>query len=101
MIRFMRSARVKQGSKLPEAIGFAKEIASFTQKYDGAANVTVCIDAFGDMGTIRWFADYPDLATMQKVMDQVLADAEYWKAVERAGDLFDTSTLVDLALREV
>ena len=53
MVRWMRSARI-QGGKYLEAIAWAKEMAGYAEKAYGASKVHVFLDAFGDIGTIRW-----------------------------------------------
>jgi hypothetical protein len=101
MVRWMRSVNVK-GAKYMEAIGWAKEMAAYCEKAYGL-KIHVFLDAFGDVSTIRWTIDYPDLATTEKAMDKVLADPEYFKRVTQAfsNGLFVEGTTRDVVSREL
>jgi uncharacterized alpha/beta hydrolase family protein len=103
MVRLMRSARIKHGGKAMEALAFAKEIANYSEKKYGQIKVDVCLDSFGATGTIRWFVDYDDLATFEKVQSQVLADPEYWKLIGKAAaaDLFIEGSAEDVMMRKI
>ncbi|MBW1837183.1 MAG: hypothetical protein JRI99_09600 [Deltaproteobacteria bacterium] len=79
MIRLMRSARIAPG-KLVEALKFSTEIVEYTKKYEG--------DSFGEVGTIRWCADYEDFASWEKISDQMFADPEWFQKMDAAKDLF-------------
>ena len=87
MIRWMSVARISAGKGIA-AVAFAKEMAEFAKKYKGAPPVHVYADSFGEVGTIRWCADYNDLAALEKVGDEVMADEAYLKKMEEATDLF-------------
>jgi hypothetical protein len=39
--------------------------------------MSVYVDSFGEVGTIRWFAGYADLAAMEKVGNQIFMDQEH------------------------
>jgi hypothetical protein len=80
MIRWTRSLRIASAKYFPQAMQWAKEIAEFvSNKYK--IQVSVYMDSFGKIGTIRWFCDYVDLATLEKVMNQLNTDQEYWQKV--------------------
>ena len=64
MIRWTRSAKIVP-AKYMEAIHWAKEMAEFISKKHGV-QTTVYMDSFGEYGTVRWFADHPDLASLEK-----------------------------------
>ena len=100
MVRWMCSIRVKAGSGM-KAMGHAKEMAEFGKKYKGAPPVHVYFDYFGDFPTIRWFADYPDLGTMETVGNQLLADEAYWKKLEQNADLFVEGSMQTVVMREI
>lgn len=76
MIRWMRSAQIASGKSV-HALQWAKEILEYTRKYEGVSKAEVFYDAFGDMGTLRWCADYPDLASLEKVQTQIVSDPEW------------------------
>jgi len=84
-VRWTRTARISRG-KFMEAIAWAKEAGGYAEKKFGLPKVTVWLDAFGDINSIRWSVDYPDLAAIDKANAQMMADADYWKLVARAGE---------------
>jgi len=98
MVRWMRKARVVPG-KFMEAFGFATEIASYVKKYEGLPPVQVFIDSFGDMTTFRWVVDYEDLAAMEKVNTQMIADQEYLKKVDSSSHVFIPGSVKDVVMR--
>jgi len=99
MIRWMRSARIS--GDIMKAIAWSKEIAEYAKKYEGVSSVNVFLDAFGDNGTVRWIVDYEDLATLEKAQNQLIADQEYWKKLEKAQGLFIEGTIHDVAMRSI
>ena len=101
MIRWMRSARIAPG-KMVEAIQFATEIVEYTKKkYEGAVDTGVFADSFGEVGTIRWYADYADFATWEKVQNQIVADPEWWQKMDAIKDLFIPGTVHDVVMRSL
>ena len=94
MIRWTRSARIVP-AKYMEAVQWAKEIAEYSNKKHGT-QTTVYLDSFGEYGTIRWFWDCADLATLEKVGYQLFADPEYLQRLSQGpaflvpGSVFDT-----------
>jgi hypothetical protein len=94
----MRSAKVAPGKYL-QAVQWGKEIAEYiNKKYK--LQVSVYADSFGEVGTVRWFSDYPDLGTMEKVGDQILADQEYWAKLNQSIELFQPG-FTDIAMRNL
>ena len=55
------------------------------------------------VGTIRWSIDYPDLAAVEKALNAVLVDPEYWKMIEKAmkAQLFIDGTGVDVVSKQI
>lgn len=102
MYRWIRTARVAKGH-FPQALGWAKEMAGFGQKKFNLPEVRVYMDAVGEIGTIRWEIDYPDLAAWDKAQTQVLTDAEYWQLIAKANaqELFIDGTTHDYLLKQV
>jgi hypothetical protein len=102
MVHWMRTANIK-GGKFMEALGWAKEMAAFGEKAFGTGKIRVFLDSFGDVSTIRWVIEYPDLATCEKAMEKVLTDADYWKRVNQAfaAGLFVDGATRDVVMREV
>jgi hypothetical protein len=98
MIRWTRTGRVTTG-KIPAAIQWAKEIAEYCNKYN--VKLSVYMDRFSDVGTIRWFADLTDLAAWEKFESQLMADKEYWQKVNQAVDLFIEGSFHDTLMRAI
>ncbi len=99
MIRFTRSARIVRG-KFPQAMQFAKEITEFlNKKYK--IQMSVYMDSFGEVGTVRWFADYADLAAMEKLGNQILVDQEYWQKINQSTELFMQGSLYDTVMQSI
>jgi hypothetical protein len=98
MIRWMRSARIASGKVMP-ALAWSREMAEFVNKYEGVSSVNVFLDMFGEVGTVRWIVDYEDLATLEKVRDQIFADQEYFQKVEKAKDLLIEGSACDVVMR--
>jgi uncharacterized alpha/beta hydrolase family protein len=100
MIRWTRSAKVSNAKNMPQAIQWAKEVAEFiNKKYK--IQVSVYMDSFGEVGTIRWFCDYEDLASIEKIGKQLITDKEYLKRLAETGDLFTQGSVYDLAMQAI
>jgi uncharacterized alpha/beta hydrolase family protein len=98
MVRWTRSAKVSSAKNMPQAIQWAKEVAEFiNKKYK--IHVSVYMDSFGEVGTIRWFCDYEDLASMEKIGKQLIADQEYFKRLAETGDLFTQGSIYDTVMQ--
>ena len=100
MIRWARSARISSGKYFPQAMQWAKEIAEFVNK-KYKIQVSVYMDSFGEIGTIRWFCDYADLAAMEKVGNQLNTDQEYWQRVIQASDFIMQGSVYDTVMRAI
>ena len=100
MIRWTRSARISSGKYYPQAMQWAKEIAELVNK-KYMIQVSVYMDSFGEIGTIRWFCDYADLATMEKVGNQLNTDQEYWQKVIQASDFIMQGSVHDTVMRAI
>ena len=84
-----------------KVLAWSKEIAEYVKKYEGLSSIAVFLDAFGDSGTVRWIVDYEDLATLEKVMNQLMADQEYWKKLEQAKNFFIEGSVHDIVMRGI
>jgi hypothetical protein len=58
-------------------------------------------DYFGELGTIRWFCDYADLAALEKVGNQLLADQEYLQKVSKGVELIIPGSFFDTVMRAI
>jgi hypothetical protein len=101
-VRWTRSSQIANGKYL-EAIGWAKETSAYVEKKWNTPSVSVWLDSFGQMGTMRWSIDFPDLASVEKVQTQMLADQGYWQLVDKAfkNGLFIDNTTQDTISRQV
>ncbi len=102
MVRWIRTARISKG-RFRQAVGWAKEVAGYVHSKHKAPPTSVFVDSFGDVGTIRWIADFDDLASMETTMGAVMQDADYWKLVDEAmvAELFIDGKTHDLVMRQV
>jgi hypothetical protein len=99
MVRWTRSAQIASG-KGTQAIQWAKEITEWAnKKYN--LQMKVYLDYFGEVGTIRWFVDYENLAALEKVGDPILVDPEYWQRVNQAADLLIEGSSFDTVMRAI
>jgi len=100
MVRWTRSARVASSGKFFEAIKWAKEIAEFdNKKYK--VQVSVYMDSFGELGTIRWFIDFADLAALEKFMNRVMGDKEHRQKISPFADLFIQDSVYDTVMQSI
>ena len=99
MIRWTRSARIEP-AKFMEAMQWAKEIAEFISKKHGV-QTTVYLDSFGEYGTVRWFADHADLATLEKFGRQIFTDQEYLQRLNQAPGLIVPGSVFDTVMRSL
>jgi hypothetical protein len=100
MIRWTRKAQIAPG-KFVQAVQFAKEIAELGKKISKSPSVSVYLDTFGEVGTIRWFADFEDFAAWEKVANQLFANQEYLQKVNQAADLFIQGSASDTIMRAI
>jgi hypothetical protein len=100
MIRWTRSARISSAKYFPQAIQWAKEIAELVNK-KYKIQVSVYMDSFGEIGTMRWFCDYEDLAAMERVGKQLNTDKEYWQKVAQASDFIAQGSVYDTVMSTI
>ncbi len=100
MIRWTRSLRISSGKYNQQAMQWAKEINEFVNK-KYKIQASVYMDILGESGTIRWFCDYADLATLEKVTDQIVKDQEYWQKVNQGSDFIMQGSVHDTVMREI
>ena len=100
MFRFHRTARASRG-KFPEAAQWAKEVAGYINTKYAPGSVQAYAEAFGDLGTVHWYADYEDLATIEKLNAQLLADPEYGAMLKKSADLYIEGSLHDTLIQSL
>lgn len=81
--RWTRTAKVSK-SRIPQAIGWGKEVSAFAQKKFGTPEIRMYMNAFGDVGVLRWEIDYADLAAFEAVQSKLMMDQEYWQYIAKA-----------------
>jgi hypothetical protein len=101
MIRWVRTVRMAGADKFGRAMEFAEMTKGLAGRYPGADKIDVFLDVLGDMSCIRWMVDYPDLATLEKVQDAILKDADYWKLMTAYSDVFIAGSVHDVALKKI
>ena len=99
MVRWTRSAQIASG-KFPQASQWAKEIAEFSNK-KYKTQTSVYMDSFGEYGKIRWFCDFADLAALEKVGGQLMADQEYLQKLIQGTDLFIHGSIFDTVMHSI
>ena len=100
MFRFHRTARVSRG-KFPEGIQWAKEVTEYINTKYAPASLQAYAELFGDVGTVHWYADYEDLATIEKLNAQLLADQGYWALLSKAADSFIEGSAHDTLIQSL
>ena len=98
MIRWIYTAQVAPG-KLAEAMQHTKEMVEFSKKYEGVPPVETFLQSFGEVGVIHSMADYEDLASFEKMTQQVLADPAYFQKLQEGKDLYVHSTIKTVVMR--
>jgi len=86
MVRWTRSGRIAPG-KDQQAIQWAKELTDWANKKYGG-HLSVYMDCFGELGTLRWFADFENLAAVEKRLQELMADQEFIQRASQAPTLF-------------
>jgi hypothetical protein len=99
-IRWTRTGRIKN-SRVMEAVAWSKEICAWGEKKHGI-KVDTWIDVLGDLGTIRWSVDYPDVASWDAKFLAINMDPEYHQFIAKAikDELFIDGTGVDTLSRK-
>jgi hypothetical protein len=99
MIGMTRIGRIANNPRA--AMDFAVQMTQYLKKYSDNAQCWQRIG--GAAGEIAWNLEFPDMAAVEKFNEQLLADSEYWKKVERAREqgLFDQTTFEDGLWRQL
>lgn len=100
MFRFQRTARISSG-KIVEAFQWAKEITEYLNEKYAPVSVQPYTEVFGDYGKVYWHVDYEDLATLEKINAQLMADQEYWAMLNEAAELFIEGSIHDTVIQSL
>jgi hypothetical protein len=87
MVRFQRTA-IARGANVLKAIEWAKEITEFINKKYPQGKLQLFTGRFAPYGTIYWAADFEDFAALDRLMEAITADQEYWALLSKAEGLF-------------
>jgi len=87
VFRLHRSARARR-DKVREANAWAKEVADYLSAKYAPITVQAYAERFGDVGTVHFFSDYKDLATLERFWGLWRIDQEYRSMLEKAPELF-------------
>ena len=101
MVRFHRSARTARGRRLLQALQWAKEVAEYINSKYPEATVLVFAEQFGAQGTVHWYADYEEIATLDRIGSELLADEEYQSILDNAAELFIEGSVNDTLMVSV
>ena len=96
-VRVHRTARISDGM-IQQAFQFAKEITEYVNTKYPQVSVQVYVEAFGAVGTIHWFVDYKDLATLERTTGQLFSDQGYLAILGKAPGLFIEGSVHDTLL---
>ena len=88
MVRWTRCGRIIPG-KEAQALPWAKELTDWLNKKYGS-HLSVYMDCFGELGTVRWFSDFENLAAVEARLQQLAADPEFLQRASQAAALFQT-----------
>jgi len=93
-IRFQRTGLIASG-KGAEAVEFALKVSKYINDNYTDTKVTAYMEMFGEFGRVHWFADYQDLATLQKVTEKLQVDQGYNALVATGIELFVVGSMED------
>jgi hypothetical protein len=101
-VRWMRTGRIRD-NKFLEAISWGKEVSAYVEKKTGGHKIQMWVDTAGEIGTVRWTMDLPDLATVEKIQTALLTDQTYWQMLAKSAKdgLFIDGSAHDVIYREV
>ena len=99
MIKWTRTAIVDGGTKIPQAIEFAKDITEFV-KSEGI-DVRCWVQQYGRMGVLVWESDFAGAGEMEDKMATLQANEEYWKKLDAAEGLFISGKTRDAVFHQL
>jgi hypothetical protein len=101
MVRLIRSAKVKNGGTLMDALKWAKQTAEYLNSKFSLPKVAVYSGLFGDLYTIFWQADHESLASIEDAFAKFSADPGYLALLSKATSLFIEGSARDAVMRLV
>jgi hypothetical protein len=98
MVRWTRSTQIARGKGM-QAMQWSKEITEWANKKFNL-QMKVYMDNFGEIGVVRWFVDYENLAGLEKIRNSLLGDQEYWQKIDQSADFFIEGSGFDMVMSE-
>jgi predicted TIM-barrel fold metal-dependent hydrolase len=105
MYRLLRTARVRGGGRLGEAIAWARDVAEYVTAQYPLVQVQAFTQRFGTVGAIYWTIDVDseDLAELDRFLNEVAQDTEYNSKIAEAAkaELFVPGSVQDTLLQSL
>jgi hypothetical protein len=85
------------------AIAFAKDMVQHIKKWPGVSRSVCWQSMSGPTGTLVFFSECADLATLDKINTALAEDKVYWGKIAEARKqgLFDASSSQDMVMRQL
>jgi hypothetical protein len=88
MYLFTRTARLAQGGRITDRFAGAVELTEAVRRTTGLEVGLHALQFSAGLGTIVWSAIVPDLPTLERANDALMADAAYLDLLEARGGTF-------------
>ena len=101
MIGFGRTTRIT-GDPLA-AMAFARDMVEHIKKWPGVKRSVCWQGLSGPTGTLTFFSECEDLASLDKISTYMMEDKAYWAKITQARtqELFDLQSNQDLLVRQI
>jgi len=101
MIGFGRTTRIT-GDPMA-ATAFARDMVEHIKKWPGVKRSVCWQGMSGPTGTLTFFSECEDLATLDKISTFMTEDKAYWGKIDQARTkgLFDLQSSQDLLMRQI
>lgn len=85
------------------ALAFAKDMCTHIKKWPGVTRSVVWQGMSGPTGTLVFFSECEDLATLDKINTYMSEDKAYWSKIAEARQkgLFDLASSQDMIMRQL
>jgi len=85
------------------ALAFAKDMSAHIKKWPGVTRSVVWQSMSGPSGTLVFFSECEDLATLDKINTYMTEDKTYWAKIAEARQkgLFDLTSAQDMIMRQL
>ena len=100
MVRWMRTGQIT-GPGPMNAMVWIKDLEEYMKQNHGKYSAQVFLDTFGEVGVVRFFIDFEDLAALEKYMQEINEDQGYWQRVEKTKGIFVEGSTYDVVMRSI